>query len=70
MADPIQPQPQKWALLLDRLAQRTPNINLFFDCCHAGTITRVMPEEEGAEDHGRWLPPPPGSSRCQGRPLH
>ncbi|HEX8139353.1 MAG TPA: caspase family protein [Pyrinomonadaceae bacterium] len=44
--------------LLDELAARTTNINLFFDSCHSGSITRVMLAEEGlSEGQDRYLPP-------------
>lgn len=47
------------ALMLDKLAERTQNINLFFDSCHSGTITRDLQdaEAEHAQGQARWLPP-------------
>lgn len=47
------------ALLLDELEKRTKNINLFFDSCHSGTVTRDLQEAEDhdAQGHTRWLPP-------------
>jgi hypothetical protein len=47
------------SLLLDRLAARTRNINLFFDCCHSGTVTRALQEAQAVDARGRarWLPP-------------
>jgi hypothetical protein len=47
------------SVLLDKLSQRTQNINLFFDSCHSGTITRAV---EDALDHdveglARWVEP-------------
>jgi hypothetical protein len=45
--------------LLDSLSGRTKNINLFFDSCHSGTITRAILDAEGeyAEGQDRYLPP-------------
>lgn len=49
------------AELLEQLAELTRNINLFFDSCNSGTITRALPEDEqDVEGRARWLPPPPG----------
>ena len=47
------------SLLLDKLAERTQNINLFFDSCHSGTVTRDLQDAEGEDAQGqaRWLPP-------------
>ena len=48
------------AVLLDELAGRTRNVNLFFDSCHSGTVTRALldAEEADAQGQARWLPPP------------
>lgn len=57
--------------LLEEVAERTHNINLFFDSCHSGTITRAAPAPvyESAQGRARFLPaatyevaPPPRPS--------
>jgi hypothetical protein len=47
------------ALLLDNLSLRTQNINLFFDSCHSGTVTRDLQDalEPNAEGLARWIEP-------------
>jgi hypothetical protein len=47
------------SLLLDALAERTQNINLFIDSCHSGTITRGLQDAEARHAAGRerYLPP-------------
>lgn len=47
------------SLLLDGLAERTQNINLFIDSCHSGTITRGLQDAEARHAAGRerYLPP-------------
>ncbi|MFC2037895.1 caspase domain-containing protein [Chloroflexota bacterium] len=47
------------SLLLDQLAGRTQNINLFFDSCHSGTMTRKLQDAQQSDAQGRarWLPP-------------
>jgi hypothetical protein len=63
------------SLMLDQLAVRTRNINLIFDSCHAGTVSRALPDAQGKD---RFLPPatyaitapslhrPRGSTRSMG----
>lgn len=45
--------------MLDQLAARTRNINLIFDSCHSGTVTRALmdAESEDAQGRERYLPP-------------
>jgi hypothetical protein len=44
--------------MLDELAKRTKNINLFFDSCHSGTVTRALPDTQSGDAQGRerYLP--------------
>jgi hypothetical protein len=46
-------------LLLEALAGRTQNINLFVDSCHSGSITRGLQDAEARDAGGRerYLPP-------------
>jgi hypothetical protein len=46
---------------IERLAQKTRNITLIFDCCHSGTITRDI---SGAKVRG--VPPDPRSLEAMG----
>lgn len=39
------------SLMLERLAARTKNINLIFDSCHSGTVTRDLADAPGQERH-------------------
>jgi hypothetical protein len=47
------------AIMLEQLGQRTQNINLIFDSCHSGTVTRALMDAEGDDALGkeRYLPP-------------
>jgi hypothetical protein len=39
------------SLMLEHLAERTRNINLIFDSCHSGTVTRDLADAPGQERH-------------------
>jgi hypothetical protein len=46
-------------LLIDALTERTRNVNLWFDSCHSGTITRNLQDAQEADAEGvaRWVEP-------------
>jgi hypothetical protein len=47
------------ASFLEDLTERTQNVNLFFDSCHSGTVTRAVQDAQDSDAQGiaRWVEP-------------